>query len=390
MSTARRTKRDNGEGTVFEDKERGGYIGQAWVDGRRRKVRGRTRVDVLAKLALLRRQEADGTVVADGNATLGDLLDRWRDRELASRKMASTTRERYVWAIGLLRQEFATARLRAVDVDRIEAGLDRIASGVYGRGWPLSKSSVARVRDVLVAVLDFGVKRKVIPSNPARLAVVTPTAAQPQRRSALEADEAEALWDALDGERLGSLFRVMLATGLRPGEALGLCWDSVDLDRGELTVRRAVRLERGRVSLTDELKTKSSYRTIAVPAPALAELRTQRAAVVAAKLASAVWVTGDPGLVFPTVTGRPWDPSNARDELARICVDHGLPRVLPNELRHSCASILSDRGIPLELIADLLGHTSTRMLDQTYRHRPRRAVTAAVGVMDGLFGTSSG
>jgi integrase len=390
MSTTRRAKRDNGEGTVFEDKERGGYIGQLWVDGKRRKVRGRTRVDVLAKLAVLRRQEADGTVVADGNATLGDLLDRWRDRELAARKMASTTRERYVWAIGLLRREFATARLRTLDVDRIEAGLDRIASGVYGRGWPLSKSSVARVRDVLVAVLDFGVKRKVIALNPARLAVVTPTAAEPQRRTALEAEEAEALWDALDGERLGPLFRVMLATGLRPGEALGLCWDSVDLDRGELTVRRAVRLERGRVLLTEELKTRSSYRTIAVPAPALAELRAQRAGVVAAKLASAVWVTGDPGLVFPTVTGRPWDPSNARDELARICADHGLPRVLPNELRHSCASILSDRGIPLELIADLLGHTSTRMLDQTYRHRPRRAVTAAVGVMDGLFGASSG
>ena len=84
------------------------------------------------------------------------------------------------------------------------------------------------------------------------------------------------------------------------------------------------------------------------------------------------------------------EPQEHRDELARICADHRLPKVLPNELRHSCASILSEHGVPLELIADLLGHTTTRMLDQTYRHRPRRAVDAAVAVMDGLFGASDG
>ena len=106
------------------------------------------------------------------------------------------------------------------------------------------------------------------------------------------------------------------------------------------------------------------------------------------KRSASVWVGPDPGLVFPTATGGPWNPKNARDELARICTDHHLPRVLPNELRHSCASILSERGVPLELIADLLGHTSTRMLDQTYRHRPRRAVIAAVEVMGDLFGST--
>jgi integrase len=150
-------------------------------------------------------------------------------------------------------------------------------------------------------------------------------------------------------------------------------------------LRRAVRLERGTARFVDELKTDASYRTIALSAPAKAELRRQRSAVAEMRLASRTWVVDDPGPVFPTVNGGPWNPVDARAELAHICTDNGLPVVRPKALRHSCVTVHSERGVPLELIADLLGHTWTRMLDMTYRHRPRRAVDAAVDVMDRLF-----
>ena len=386
MATKRSARRGNGEGSVFEDTERGGWVGMAWIDGRRRKVRARTKTDALAKLSELRRHAADG-IVADGNETVGQVLALWRGRDLASRQMAPSTRSKYEWAAAALDAEFGTTRLRRLDINAVERGLDHIADGRYGRGSALSRSSMVRVRDTLVAVLDFAQRRKLIASNPARLAVLAPSTAAPQTRMALHPDAAAGLWTALDGERLAPLLRTMLTTGLRPGEALGLCWDSVDVERGEMTVRRAVRLERGAARLVDELKTSASYRTIAIPEPAIAELRHQRATVAAAKLAASAWAQPDPDLVFPTATGGPWNPKNLRDELARICAAHDLPAVRPNELRHSCASVLSERGVPLELIADLLGHTSTRMLDQTYRHRPRRAVTAAVATMDKLFGS---
>jgi integrase len=364
-------KRSNGQGSVY--REGNGWSALVTIDGRRRKVRARTKVDVEAKAAALRRAADDGVVV-DGKATVGQVLSQWRDRVLAGRELAPATRIKYLWTLDQLEAELGKTRLQTLDVNAVERALDGIATGRHGRGKPLSRASMGRMRDTLVAVLDFAQRRKAIASNPARLAVVSPTAAVPQPRRALERDEAEALWRALDGERLGALFRVMLTTGLRPGEALGLCWDAVDLERGEITVRRAVRLERGTAQLVEELKTSSSYRTIALPPPAIAELRRQRHAMAG------------PALVFPTANGGPWNPANVRRELARICSDNGLEVVLPNELRHSCASVLSERGVPLELIADLLGHRSTRMLDQTYRHRPRRAVDAAVDVMGELFG----
>ena len=54
--------------------------------------------------------------------------------------------------------------------------------------------------------------------------------------------------------------------------------------------------------------------------------------------------------------------------------------------RHSAASLLSDKGVPLEQIADQLGHTTTRMLEQHYRHQVRPSVSASVAVMEELFG----
>ncbi len=227
-------RRSNGEGTVFEDTTRGGWIGMLYVDGKRRKVRARTKTDVLARMNLLRTAEANGTVV-DGNARLGQVLTRWKERELAGRELSSSARSRHEWAVRMLDIELGTKRLRRLDVQAIEDALDRIATGVHGRGKPLGKSSIGRVRDTLVEVLDFGMRRKMIGSNPARLAVLPPTAPAPKKAQALDPAEAEALWGALDDERLGAMWRVMLTTGIRPGEALGLCWDAVDLDVGELT-----------------------------------------------------------------------------------------------------------------------------------------------------------
>jgi integrase len=190
----------------------------------------------------------------------------------------------------------------------------------------------------------------------------------------------------LEGQRLGNLVRLMLTTGLRPGEALGLCWDSVDLDDGTLTVRRAVRLQGGKASLVDDLKNHASFRTIGLAAPAIEVLRDQRRAVAEAKLAARTWVVDDPGLVFPTVSGTAWNLANVRHELETICVAADIDPVRPHELRHTAASVLSDQGVPLEHIADLLGHVDVTMVSRTYRHRLRPSVEAAVDVMDRVFG----
>jgi integrase len=94
----------------------------------------------------------------------------------------------------------------------------------------------------------------------------------------------------------------------------------------------------------------------------------------------------DSGHVFTTTIGTPPDPSNLRGAFDRLTERAGLGHWTPNELRHSAASLLPATGVPLEDIADVLGHTSKRMLEQHYRHQVKPSIDAHVDAMESLFG----
>lgn len=377
------TRRSNGDGAIHKEPERNRWVGRLYVDGERRKVTARTRNEVAAKLNRLRAEAATGQAVGDGRVTVAEVATRWKERVLDGRTLAPSTRERYEWALDLIDAELGRKRLRTLTVDHVETALDHIAAGAHGR--TLARSSLTRVRALLVTILDFAVKRRLVGANVARLAELTPSTKAVERRRVLDSQQAAALWAGLAGERLGALFRLQLATGLRPGEAAALCWADVDLDRARLTVRQGVRRDRGRPMLVEQLKTTASYRTVGLPAIAVEVLRAQRLAVVEARLAGGGW-PGAPDLVFPSPTGRVADPANVRRDLAGICRRLDLPVLRSNELRHTAATVLSDTGVPLEQIADLLGHTSTRMLDATYRHRVRPSIDVAVDVLGEVLG----
>jgi len=92
---------------------------------------------------------------------------------------------------------------------------------------------------------------------------------------------------------------------------------------------------------------------------------------------------GNPaGLVFTSKRGSILDPSNLRKRLTKLCVRAEIePPIVPYELRHTAASLLSDAGVPIEELADFMGHSTTAMLEQVYRHRVRQVidVTKALG-----------
>jgi integrase len=57
----------------------------------------------------------------------------------------------------------------------------------------------------------------------------------------------------------------------------------------------------------------------------------------------------------------------------------------PRELRHSFVSIMSDNGVPLETIADLVGHASTAVTEEVYRHQLRPVITKGAETMNIVF-----
>lgn len=386
-------KRANGEGTFHID-AKGRHVGRLMINGKRITVRAKTLLDARAEL---NRRSVDierGVVRADGNATVQPLLDYWASRVMPNkrvrgRELSPSSRENYEMALRVLSAEFGKVRVVKLDGDRVDAGLDRIATGAHGKGKPLGRRSMKLYRETFVQVLDSAVHRGKAPTNPARYAELPVTTATIRARQALSAADVLKLWTACDGARLGPVFRLMMATSMRPGEAFGLCWDSIDTDTGELTLRRAVRRERGLPVLVEQLKTRSAERSLIVPAPALDAIKVQKARVAELKLAASSWadMPGD-GLVFPTTNGTPWDPANARGELVALCKVADIPVVSPNELRHTAKALLDEEHIDPVVIRNLMGH-STEWMQDTYGNRSRRAESGHVAVMERIFGGAS-
>jgi integrase len=383
-------RREKGSGSVYEDPKRPGrYIGEVKIHGKRRRVSGKNKTEVRAKLSALVAKRETGAPIDDRQYTVSDAINTFLERELPNRRsngrpLAPGTVHNYRFNLRLVEKEIGTAKLASLTVEDVEAMLDRLAARSKR---PLSQASLRKLLSMFASVIGFAERRGRINRNVAKLATIPPQARRTVPRRSLSPEDARTLLTALRQERNGAMFALSLRLGLRPGEAAGLHWSDVRLkDDPVINVTRAVQRDGARVAVVDDLKTSSSKRTIGLPADLADWLREHRAEQRRERAAAEVWV--DPQLVFASATGRVLEPKNTRKRFANICaklderdeageVVREFPRIAPNELRHSCASLLSDEGVSHEAIADLLGHVDTRMVDRTYRHRLRPVVDVA-------------
>ena len=380
-------RRGHGEGAIYRDEARGRWVGQIDLgigpNGKRRrpKVFGRTKTEVRARLDEVRHSQATGLPVASGDR-LGEHLDWWLanlEAKAASGDKSSNTVDNARWAVeAWIKPALGGRRVRDLepeDVERLLAAMAKVGK---------SRSSINRVRSYLGQELAVAERRGKVARNVARISEM-PATSRPAARRTLTPEQAARLLQAASGDRLEGLIVVGLMLGLRPGELTGLRWFDVDLDAGRLMVEVSLKKERTGLRV-GETKTPKSRRPLTLPQPVIEALRTQRKRQHEDQLEAPAGAWRDTGHVFTTTIGTPLDPSNLRAAFDKITERAGLGHWTPNELRHSAASLLSATGVPLEEIADVLGHTSTRMLEQHYRHQVKPSIDAHVGAMESLFG----
>jgi len=194
-----------------------------------------------------------------------------------------------------------------------------------------------------------------------------------------------------EGTSMYAYIVVALLTGARTEELRALTWDHVflkgkpDADPPQpphIAVWRSVR--RG-----GDTKTRKSRRTLALPTRCVEALWQQFEDQGWDRLAAGdKWE--EHGLVFSSAVGKPLDAANVRRAFRQalkgidgINADDWTPR----ELRHSFVSLLSDRGVPLEVISRLVGHSGTAVTEEVYRKQIRPVIQTGAVVMDGIFST---
>jgi integrase len=177
-------------------------------------------------------------------------------------------------------------------------------------------------------------------------------------------EQAATFLRAVEGNKWEAFFTLMVLTGLRPGEALGLKWADVDWAAPCLRVQRAL-VKGGKL---DWPKTKRS-RVVHLLDVAVAALQRHRKAQVTYRLSLGPEYK-DQDLIFPGEFGEPLRcPQN-------IVIDHYKPILkkakLPNlrlyDLRHSAATLLFAAGAPTKVVSEVLGHASVNLTQNTYIH----------------------
>jgi integrase len=322
-------------------------------------VYGRTQIEVRAKLDDLRERLAAGAPLKDATMTLAAWLDDWTAKALPASDRKQATVDLYA----TIARKHLVPLLGSRALDRIRPS-DVEALIVAKREAGLAPSTVRTVYTVLRAALDVAVRDGLLRRNPAAV-VKRPTV---ERRDAayLTADEAQHLLEAIRGDRLDPLFRLMLATGLRRGEALALHWADVDLDAGVLRVRWTLtRTSRG--LQLGEPKTDRSRRTVPLPRSAVELLRVHRIRQADDRAtAGAIW--RDNGLVFTTELGTPLEPRNVLRRFELLAQRAGPKGVHLHTLRHSAASFLLAAGTHTKVVQEHLGHSSYAITADIYSH----------------------
>lgn len=185
--------------------------------------------------------------------------------------------------------------------------------------------------------------------------------------------------------RYAAILTVIATTGLRKGEALALHWEDVDFEQRTIRVRRTLSRVNGALIRT-EPKTEKSKRSVPLRSAAERVLREHRQAQREEKIKAAnVWA--DTGFVFTTETGHPMDPRNVLRAITTAAKKVGLVGVNVHTLRHSAATYWLENGVHLRAVADLLGHSSTRITGDIYAHTSDEAASKAMDSLGEALGS---
>ena len=366
-------RRARGDGALFFEADRQRWVGRVVVDGKRRKVTGRTKTEARRRLAEIRAQADAGLPVAAGDTTVATLLDEWRKKAAPGRNVAPSTLGVYDWALDHLMDSLGRKRVRSLRPEDVESMLQRFADEGF------SKSSLNKLRNTLGMALGWAERRGTAPRNVARIAEMPHGVRPAEEGRAMTGQQARAFAVACQESPFEALWLVSLYCGLRPGEAAALAWEDLDLEAAVVHVRRGLRRHPDGHLTVGPTKTAHSVRSLGLPEPVADAFRRRRAAQVSEQLSvGAAWSNPD-GLVFTGSTGAPLQPKVRRHDFNRTAARAGIgDGWSPNDLRHTCTSLMSDAGIPLEVVADQLGHRDVTMASRHYRHKVRPTVGAGI------------
>ena len=352
--------------------------------GKRRQLRRRfaTEADARAKLAEMQGGVNAGTYVHSNKSSVDQVCEAW----LASKhSLKESTLAGHRSKLAALRDELGHLEVQKLSKADLDDLIGRLRRGeVEGRKkW--TPRSCNYLLYLTTAVLDDQVKQGNVVRNVARL--VDRVAGDPRKFRTLADKE---MFRILDHDCRDRHLWALALYGLRRGEIGGLRWANCNLtDKtvnkgtdGEMPPR-SVRIAENRVVIGRRIvpgtpKSKASNRTLPMPDEVVELLKAARKAQLEERLSFGEgYGTGE--YVAADETGQPYHPNLLTFRWGRMLEDLKIKPVRLHDARHSCATLMHLRQVPIAVIAAWLGHASAAFTLAVYAHSQDDALKAAAG-----------
>ncbi len=279
---------------------------------------------------------------------------------LAEDGRAASTIATYRYTAGKFGKLFGGVRVGEATPVRIDAALRSMRTA---HGATMAKQA----KTILRGALQLAVLANVIGTNPVR-DVSGIEQGRPQGATALTADEVRELLSKLSTSEycrqhdLVDPITLLIATGLRRSELLGLRWADFDANTGTIAVTgKALRVPGQGLDRVDETKSAAGRRTIPLPRFAIDMLAQRRQ----------LPYLGEQKIIFPSTAGTLRDPDNFNRQWRAVRDELGAAGVSTHSFRKTVATLIDDEGLSARIGADQLGHAHVSMTQNVYMTRGR-------------------
>lgn len=359
-------RRGNGEGHIIKNKN-GTYTSKfmlGYKDNGKKNIFSITRPTKAEVLEEMRRVkiEHENNPDLNRNITLGDFADTWYDN--FNGQVEESTYSGYKVTLNKIKEGLGNIRLydlKPLQINRFIQSLLKIYSDSY----------IRKVRTMLIQIYDFAYDNGLVVRNPARhsMKLKKLSGNNKKEKDAFTEQEIEILKNELPDNLLGNSILLQIGSGLRAQELLALKKEDISADGATIKVNKAIKTVDGKAKLGPP-KNESSYRTIPIP-----ENYRKYAIYLRENGAEPfIWTLSYKNPLCNVGTYR----KKYKKLLAEI---NGIRVLLPHCCRHTFVTKLQARGVPMETIARLTGHSDIKTTN-IYLHISLETLETAVAKLN--------
>ncbi len=348
----------------------------------RKTYTGKTQKEVREKMQAAAVAVQDGDFFEPSKMTVAQWLDLWLKEYSADWKYK--TKEKYEAVCRVhLKPALGASRLAKLTTPQIQSFYNELGrtgkvtkkkdkdGKEIERKEPLSPKSVRLVHGVLSKALNTAVRVGYIKHNPAELC--TTPKLEKKEISPLTDEQIKEFMALCENEEYGRIYKLILFTGLREGEALGLTWDCVDFTRNELKINKQLQRQ-GESDVLVSLKN-SKPRYLTAPAFVMQLLKDERIHQFEQRLAAGEawqsWKSAEEmknALVFVKDDGSCITAAALYQRYKHIVEQIGAPDSRVHDLRHTYAVLSLQNGDNVKTVQGNLGHATAAFTLDVYGH----------------------